>query len=73
MASDKQKKKSLREFLETEVWPLIPEEERGKSLSKEEVEDLLGLDEHGDFTKTDLPLVDLSESTEDEVLKKSRG
>jgi antitoxin VapB len=34
---------SLLRFLETEIWPLIPEEDRGKPpLSKEEVEEILG-------------------------------
>jgi antitoxin VapB len=36
-------KRSLLQFFEEEVWPLIPEEERGKPpLTKEEVEDILG-------------------------------
>lgn len=36
-------KRSLLEFFEEEIWPLIPEEERGKPpLTKEEVEDILG-------------------------------
>ncbi len=41
---DKEKpKRSLLEFFEEEIWPLIPEEERGKPpLTKEEVEDILG-------------------------------
>jgi antitoxin VapB len=37
------RKQSLLEFFEKEIWPLIPEEERGKPpLTKEEVEDILG-------------------------------
>lgn len=34
--------RSMQEWLETEIWPRIPEEERGKPLTKEEVEDILG-------------------------------
>lgn len=38
-----QPKRSLLKFFEEEIWPLIPEEERGKPpLTKEEVEDILG-------------------------------
>lgn len=39
-------KRDLREFFEKEIWPLIPEEERGQPpMSKKEVEDLLGYEE----------------------------
>ncbi len=38
---------SVQEWLEAEVWPLIPEGERGKSLTKEEVEDILGFGPEG--------------------------
>jgi antitoxin VapB len=38
----KDPKRSLLEYFEEEIWPLIPEEERGKSLSKKEVEEILG-------------------------------
>jgi antitoxin VapB len=39
-------KRDLREFFEKEIWPLIPEEERGQPpMSKKEVEDLLGDEE----------------------------
>lgn len=39
-------KRDLREFFETEIWPLIPEEERGQPpMSKKEIEKLLGYDE----------------------------
>lgn len=42
-------KRSLLEVLEQEVWPLIPNEERGKPpMSKEEEERLLGYDEEGE-------------------------
>lgn len=40
--SRKEKPQSLQEWLEREVWPRIPKEERGKPVSKEEVEDILG-------------------------------
>jgi antitoxin VapB len=34
---------SLRRFMETEIWPLLPEEELDQPpMSKEEVEDILG-------------------------------
>jgi antitoxin VapB len=32
----------LQRFLETEVWPFIPPEERGKRMTKEEREEILG-------------------------------
>lgn len=39
-------KRDLREFFEKEIWPLIPEGERGQPpMSKKEVEDLLGYEE----------------------------
>jgi antitoxin VapB len=39
---------SMREWLETEIWPLIPEEELDQPpLTKEEVEDILGLGPEG--------------------------
>jgi len=37
----------LRRFLETEVWPLVPPEERGHRLSREEEDTLLGFGEDG--------------------------
>ncbi|HVD86604.1 MAG TPA: type II toxin-antitoxin system VapB family antitoxin [Solirubrobacterales bacterium] len=38
--------KNLREFFETEIWPLLPQEELGKPpLTKEEEEEILGYDE----------------------------
>ena len=39
--------RSVQEWLETEVWPRIPEEERGKPLTKEDVEDILGFGPEG--------------------------
>jgi antitoxin VapB len=42
-SSEGKPKRPLLEFFEEEIWPLIPEEERGKrSLTKEEVEEILG-------------------------------
>jgi antitoxin VapB len=39
---------SLRRFLETEIWPLIPEEERGKPpMTKAEREEILGIGPEG--------------------------
>ena len=37
----------LRRFLEAEVWPLVPAEERGRRLSREEEDVLLGFGEDG--------------------------
>lgn len=34
-------------FLEEEVWPFIPEDQRGKTMTKEEQEELLGFGELG--------------------------
>jgi antitoxin VapB len=40
--------KSLRRFLETEIWPLIPAEDRGKPpMTKAEREELLGIGPEG--------------------------
>lgn len=39
--------RSMQEWLETEIWPRISEEERGKPLTKEEVEDILGFGPEG--------------------------
>jgi antitoxin VapB len=38
----KQDAESMRRFFETEIWPLIPEELLGKSISKAEREEILG-------------------------------
>lgn len=39
---------SMQEWLETEVWPQIPEEERGRPpLTKDEVEEILGFGPEG--------------------------
>jgi antitoxin VapB len=39
--------RSVQEWLETEIWPRIPEGERGKPLTKKEMEDILGLGPEG--------------------------
>lgn len=39
--------RSMQEWLEKEIWPRIPEEERGKPLTKAEVEDILGFGPEG--------------------------
>jgi antitoxin VapB len=39
---------SLKRFLETEIWPLIPEEDRGQPpIPKEEIEEILGFGPEG--------------------------
>jgi antitoxin VapB len=43
----KEKPKSMQEWLEKEIWPHVPEKERGKPLTKEEVEDILGFGPEG--------------------------
>jgi len=46
--SKEQRRKSLREFLETEIWPQIPDELLDREpMSKEEVEDILGFGPEG--------------------------
>lgn len=43
-------KRSTLEFLETEIWPLLPPEELDRPpMSKEEEEKLLGYDEEDDL------------------------
>jgi antitoxin VapB len=37
----------LRKYLETEVWPNLPPEVRGKRVSKDEWEEILGYGPHG--------------------------
>jgi antitoxin VapB len=46
--SPERRLKSMREFLETEIWPQIPDELLDREpMSKEEVEDILGLGPEG--------------------------
>lgn len=42
-----QRGQRLRRFLVEEAWPQIPEEERGRPLSKQEREDILGYGSEG--------------------------
>lgn len=37
----------VRTFLESDVWPDVPESERGRRLSREEEDDVLGYGSHG--------------------------
>lgn len=46
-SSRKERPRSMQEWLESEIWPRIPEGERGKPLTKEEVEDILGFGPEG--------------------------
>ncbi len=39
--------RGLRRFLESEVWPVVPDGQRGRRLSREEEEALLGLGKEG--------------------------
>lgn len=46
--SKEQRRQSLREYLETEIWPQIPDELLDREpMSKEEVEDILGFGPEG--------------------------
>ena len=48
MRSGRQERpRNMQEWLENEIWPRIPEGERGKSLTKKEVEDMLGFGPEG--------------------------
>jgi antitoxin VapB len=42
------RQRSMQEWLETEIWPQIPEEERGRPpLTKAEIEEILGFGPEG--------------------------
>ena len=46
--SARTRRKSLHQFLEEEIWPLVPETERGQpSLTKAEREEILGIGPDG--------------------------
>jgi antitoxin VapB len=45
--SSGQREQRLIQFLEEEIWPLIPPDELGRPLSKAEREEILGFGEHG--------------------------
>lgn len=38
---------TTRRFLERDVWPLVPDDQRGKRLTSKEEDDILGYGEHG--------------------------
>jgi antitoxin VapB len=40
-------KKDLQAFLERHVWPFVPPEARGKTITKEEEEEILGIGPNG--------------------------
>ena len=46
-AGQHERAKHLRRFLAEEVWPRIPAHQRGKRLSREEEEAILGIGEQG--------------------------
>ncbi|HLY64641.1 MAG TPA: type II toxin-antitoxin system VapB family antitoxin [Chloroflexota bacterium] len=43
----KKQRKSLRQFLEEEIWPFVPPEVRGTPISKAEREEILGIGPDG--------------------------
>ena len=45
--SKEKRRRDLRRFMETEIWPQIPEELRGKSITKAEREEILGYGPEG--------------------------
>jgi antitoxin VapB len=45
--AEKPKRGDLRQFLEREVWPHVPPEVFGKPVTREEVEDILGIGPDG--------------------------
>jgi antitoxin VapB len=45
--SIEQRQARFHRFLEEEIWPLIPEDQLGKPLSKEEQEEILGIGPDG--------------------------
>lgn len=45
--TSEQRGERFRKFLEDEVWPHIPPEERGKPITKEEQEEILGFGPDG--------------------------
>ncbi|HLQ33258.1 MAG TPA: type II toxin-antitoxin system VapB family antitoxin [Chloroflexota bacterium] len=47
MLHPKKPGRSLRQFLEEEIWPHVPPEVRGKSISKAEREEILGIGPDG--------------------------
>lgn len=47
METPEERGRRLHRFLEEEIWSQIPDEERGKTMTKEEREEILGIGEHG--------------------------
>jgi antitoxin VapB len=45
--ADNDRASRLRRFLETEVWPTLPAKERGRRISREEEEQILGYGQAG--------------------------
>ncbi|HMJ72153.1 MAG TPA: type II toxin-antitoxin system VapB family antitoxin [Solirubrobacterales bacterium] len=45
--SKEKRRQDLRRFMETEIWPQIPDELRGKSITKAEREEILGYGPEG--------------------------
>jgi antitoxin VapB len=45
--ADGDRESRLRRFLESEVWPRIPPEELGRTLTREEEEEILGYGQEG--------------------------
>ena len=46
-AVDEDRARRFAQFLEQEVWPLVPESERGRRLTREEEDQILGLGKEG--------------------------
>jgi antitoxin VapB len=46
-ASPEERYRRTLEYLQREVWPFIPPEVRGKPITKEEEEEILGIGPHG--------------------------
>lgn len=46
-SSVRRREERLTRFLEEEIWPLVPPDQLGKPVSKEEREKILGFGEHG--------------------------
>jgi antitoxin VapB len=45
--SKEKRRRDLRRFMETEIWPHIPDDLRGKSITKAEREEILGYGPEG--------------------------
>ncbi len=47
LGGGKRSAEDFRRFLETEIWPLIPEEAKGRPITKGEEEEILGIGPDG--------------------------